>query len=67
MFEKKKKDFVKIINNFFLNIYFFQLSFATFEQPYTGVETLESASQNFKRKFHFLFLVNHAVDKLIGK
>ena len=30
----------------------------------TGVETLESVSQNFKRRFHFLFLVRAAVDKL---
>ena len=30
----------------------------------TGVETSESVSQNFKRKFHFLFLVSVAVDKL---
>ena len=32
-FEKKKKDFAKIIHIFFLKIYFFQLSFATLEQP----------------------------------
>ena len=30
----------------------------------TGVETLESVSQNFKRRFHFLFLVSVAVTKL---
>ena len=29
----------------------------------TGVETLESVSQNFKRRFHFLFLVSVAVHK----
>ena len=32
-FFEKKKDFAKIIHIFFLKIYFFQLSFATFEQP----------------------------------
>ena len=31
----KKKDFLKIINNFLLKIWFFLLSFATFDQPYT--------------------------------
>ena len=30
----------------------------------TGVETLEFVSQNFKRSFHFLFLVRLALDKL---
>ena len=30
----------------------------------TGVETLESVSQCFKRRFDFLFLVSVAVDKL---
>ena len=29
-----------------------------------GLETLESASQNFKSMFHFLFLVIGAADKL---
>ena len=30
----------------------------------TGVETLESVSQNFKRRFHFLDLVSGDVSKL---
>ena len=29
--------------------------------------TLESVSQNFKRRFHFLFLVSVAVDKLTAR
>ena len=29
-----------------------------------GKETLESVLQNFKRRFHFLFLVSVPVDKL---
>ena len=29
-----------------------------------GVETLESVSQNFRRRFYFLFLVSVAMDKL---
>ena len=33
----------------------------------TEVETLESASQNFKRRFHLLFLVSVAVDKLTAR
>ena len=33
----------------------------------TGLETLESASQNFKLRFHFLFLVSVAVDKLTAR
>ena len=33
----------------------------------TGVETLESVSQNFKRRFYFLFLVTVAVDKLTAR
>ena len=33
----------------------------------TGVETLGSVSQNFKRKFHFLFLVSVAMDKLTAR
>ena len=45
--------------NCFLIFFFLLLSLRL-----TGVETLESVSQNFKRRFHFLFLVSVAVDKL---
>ena len=33
----------------------------------TGVETLELVSQNLKRRFYFLFLVNVAVNKLTAR
>ena len=33
----------------------------------TGVETLQSVLQNFKCRFHFLFLVSVAVDKLTAR
>ena len=33
----------------------------------TGVETLESVSQKFKCRFHFLFLVSVTMDKLAAR
>ena len=32
-----------------------------------GAEILESVSQNFKRRIHFLFIVSVAVDKLTAR
>ena len=48
--------------NCFLIFFFLLLSLRL-----TGVETLESVSQNFKRRFHFLFLVSIAVGKLTAR
>ena len=50
------------ISEFFLN--FFYLTINLLSLRLTGVETLKSFWQNFKRRFHFLFLVSVAVDKL---
>ena len=64
-FFEKKNNFIKIIHIFFLKIYiyFFQLSFATFEQPYTGsvVKLYLIFSQtiqeyNFKQNWDFMIL-----------
>ena len=48
--------------NCFLIFFFLLLSLRL-----TGVETLESVSQNFKRRFHFLVLASVAMDKLTAR